>query len=209
MVRVLVGVSLPVEQKLLGYPRRGPGNAVCPDREGERGSRGEGSERRVPAFHAETGYFCVCTALLPDVDVAWGDGSALLGVEATCDHGDDAAGDGVEYLESVARRADADVLEGGLLHRGVCKGSERARETCFGRRWIFMRSGRSAGRLKTVPGAKVKKGIPESEDEMLPVRVYIGLLPAWPTSPENRAQVWHAGCHPVCAPKQTGYKRVT
>ena len=73
-------------------------------------------ERDAPAFHAEPSDFCVCATLFPDVDVAGCDRPALLGVEATGDHGEDAAGDGVEYLEGVARRADADVGERRLLH---------------------------------------------------------------------------------------------
>lgn len=45
--------------------------------------------------------------------------STLLGVEAPGGHGEDVAGDGIENLEGIAGGADADVGEGGLLHRAA------------------------------------------------------------------------------------------
>lgn len=64
----------------------------------------------VPTFHTETSDFCVGTALFPDVDVAWDNGPAFLGVQTSGDHGEDAAGDGVENLEGIAGGAYADAL---------------------------------------------------------------------------------------------------
>ena len=127
MYGLCVSVALAVEEELLGDARRGPGYAVRPARARAQASacvtartRGHGTaaKRHAPALHAQASDLGVGTALFPDVDVAGSDGPALLCVEAAGDHGEDAAGDGVEDEEGVAGGAHADVAQGWLLHCG-------------------------------------------------------------------------------------------